>query len=322
MFCCFGSSESKRIELDHGTKVKVREQIGEGGFSYVYEARDDSGQKYALKKILLQTRDQISQFKREIEMHRNFLGNNCIIRMYDSSQQTEALGTYGMILLELVTGTLEDVIQLDGVMDESKALVVFKQICKAVRSLHSFSPSYAHRDLKPANVAYRGPDKEVALMDLGSASLANVNISSRKEAIALQEACAEHCTAPFRAPELFEVASDAKITAATDVWSLGCILYFLLFGKLAFDGSATAAVSGRVTFPQERKRLNSYALCHCSTILLYETGGDEKFTYDNRHQNCCKHTSTVQQYRHTSTGVYSVQSYSNQIAWRSTLMSM
>ena len=102
----------------------------------------------------------------------------------------------------------------------------------------------------------------------------------RQEALALQELCAQTCTAPYRsglhhwegmlspwmkvpltlsnfisiyrAPELFEVPSEATITASSDVWSLGCCLYAAAFSQSPFDGSALAAMSGRVNFPKKQ----------------------------------------------------------------------
>ena len=57
---------------------------------------------------------------------------------------------------------------------------------------------------------------------------------------------------PCRAPELFEVPSSCTITAKTDVWSLGCSIYAAAFGQSPCDGSALAAMSGRVVFPREQ----------------------------------------------------------------------
>lgn len=55
-------------------------------------------------------------------------------------------------------------------------------------------------------------------MDLGSVAPARVQITSRHEALALQELCAETATAPFRAPELFDPPSNGNIDERTDVW--------------------------------------------------------------------------------------------------------
>jgi serine/threonine protein kinase len=56
-------------------------------------------------------------------------------------------------------------------------------------------------------------------------------------------------TAPFRPPELFQVASDAVLDERSDIFSLGCTLYACLFRVPPFDGSATAALSGRYLVP-------------------------------------------------------------------------
>jgi serine/threonine kinase 16 len=66
-------------------------------------------------------------------------------------------------------------------------------------------------------------------MDLGSVSPARVRITSRREAMALQELCAETVTAPFRAPELFEPRSDMIVDEKTDVWAFGCTVYAMAY---------------------------------------------------------------------------------------------
>jgi serine/threonine kinase 16 len=66
-------------------------------------------------------------------------------------------------------------------------------------------------------------------MDLGSVAPARLSITSRKEAVALQELCAETVTAPFRAPELFDLPSDALIDERTDIWALGCTIFAMAY---------------------------------------------------------------------------------------------
>ena len=67
----------------------------------------------------------------------------------------------------------------------------------------------------------------------------------------MQETCAETCTAPYRPPELFEVGSSSTLDTRTDVWSLGCTLFALAFGRVCFGGTATSAMSGRIPFPAD-----------------------------------------------------------------------
>jgi serine/threonine kinase 16 len=73
------------------------------------------------------------------------------------------------------------------------------------------------------------------LMDFGSMAPAERQVKNRIEALILQDEAAQFSTVPYRAPELFDVASDASIDARTDVWSLGCLLYALAFGYSPFE---------------------------------------------------------------------------------------
>ena len=73
------------------------------------------------------------------------------------------------------------------------------------------------------------------LMDLGSLAPSPVHITSRAQALAVQDAAAEHSTMPYRAPELFDVKTGGRVDAAVDVWSLGCTLYACLVGRSPFE---------------------------------------------------------------------------------------
>lgn len=62
------------------------------------------------------------------------------------------------------------------------------------------------------------------LTDFGSAGPLTVTISSRQEALRLQEEAQAQCTMPYRAPELYDVPSSCIVDERIDVWSLGCLL--------------------------------------------------------------------------------------------------
>lgn len=93
---------------------------------------------------------------------------------------------------------------------------------------------FAHRDLKPANVMLSAEGLPV-LVDLGSTSRARLDIKNRQQALTLTDFALEHCTLPYRAPELIDVETNAKITEKTDIWSLGCVLYSCCFGYSPFE---------------------------------------------------------------------------------------
>lgn len=86
----------------------------------------------------------------------------------------------------------------------------------------------AFRDLKPANIIITSTN--ALLIDLGSVTPAVISITNRKQALALQDECAELVTACYRAPELFDPPSECMIDERSDVWSLGCCIYAQLMG--------------------------------------------------------------------------------------------
>ncbi|KAK5074947.1 Serine/threonine-protein kinase env7 [Lithohypha guttulata] len=103
--------------------------------------------------------------------------------------------------------------------------------------------AYAHRDIKPANIMLDDDDPSTSgsgdpkpiLMDLGSIAPSPTPITSRSQALAVQDTAAEHSTMPYRAPELFDVKTGSVIDTKVDIWSLGCTMYACLIGKSPFE---------------------------------------------------------------------------------------
>ncbi|KAI3406495.2 ENV7 [Candida oxycetoniae] len=118
---------------------------------------------------------------------------------------------------------------------------------------------FAHHDLKPPNVMLSAEGLSV-LVDLGSCSRARIRVRTRQQALTVTDFAQEHCTLPYRAPELMDVETGAYITEATDIWSLGCLLYCTCFGyspfeKLEIDQGANlnlAISQGKYHIPEDR----------------------------------------------------------------------
>jgi serine/threonine kinase 16 len=252
----------------NGETYRVVRRIGEGGFSYV-ELIHRQGHYYALKHMLLQVAEQRTAVEAEIQAH-SMVHHRNVVQLICSEIRRNADGTYTAFLLfpYYRGGTLQDLMeQCDRsgqALPQARLLQLMICVCRGLHAMHL--SSLAHRDVKPANLVLADSRDELVLMDLGSAARASVNVSSRQEALALQETCAQTCTAQYRAPELFEVPSSGTITASSDVWSLGCCIYAAAFGHSPFDGSALAAMSGRLSFPRDHSY--SKELCDCIQWVL------------------------------------------------------
>ncbi|KAJ3149221.1 Serine/threonine-protein kinase 16 [Geranomyces variabilis] len=233
--------------------LKIVKPLGEGGFSFVYLVQDAAdGAMYALKRVRIQLPEHEERLKMEIAAHRA-VTSPYVVRLVDEDViRAGRAVTEGLLLLPFYErGTVQDLIDRTPVNEFiplERILKISIDICSGLAAFHANDPVLAFRDLKPANVLI-GTNGEAVLMDLGSVSPARVTLSSRREALALQELCAETATAPFRAPELFDPPSNGKVDERSDVWALGCTIYAMAFRNSPFDGTTTAAMSGRVSFP-------------------------------------------------------------------------
>ncbi|KAI9316534.1 kinase-like domain-containing protein [Dichotomocladium elegans] len=118
---------------------------------------------------------------------------------------------------------------------------------------------WAHRDIKPGNIMLTDDGETPILMDFGSACPARIEIDSRQEALKQQDIAAEHCSMPYRAPELFDVKTGTVLDEKVDIWSLGCTMYAMAYGQSPFEvnlndqgGSiALAVLNAQFKFPAE-----------------------------------------------------------------------
>ncbi|KAH6646427.1 kinase-like domain-containing protein [Truncatella angustata] len=290
---CFPGSPSLKI---NSRSFKILRLLGEGGFSYVYLVQDtSSGDMFALKKIRCPFgAESVQQAMREVEAYKTFAHSPGIIHSVDYSIASErndpGSKTVYVLLPYYKRGNLQDIINANLVnhtkFPEKKLMVLFLGVCKAMKDMHHYQApaggermemgnakageedqvaapgerrSYAHRDIKPGNIMIDDDGSNPIIMDLGSVAISPIPITSRSQAIAMQDTAAEHSTMPYRAPELFEVNTGAIIDTKVDIWSLGCTLYACLVGKSPFEmrsdetgGSLSMCVlGGDWRFPDE-----------------------------------------------------------------------
>jgi tRNA A-37 threonylcarbamoyl transferase component Bud32/predicted negative regulator of RcsB-dependent stress response len=201
---------------------KIRGQIGEGGMGTVYLAIRDDGtfRKSVALKILRrdQATDQlIERFQQERQVLAN-LDHGNIARILDGGQTRDGLPYY---VMEYVDGSRLDRFCDDRKLDIAGRVALFLQICRAVQYLHD--NLVVHRDLKPSNILVT-TDGTVKLLDFG---IAKQQIpAANNELTAVQ---GRVMTPGFASPEQF---SGAPVSKASDIYSLGVILYLLVTGSL------------------------------------------------------------------------------------------
>ncbi|CAN1296988.1 Serine/threonine-protein kinase 16 [Linum perenne] len=283
-------------------RFRILRQLGEGGFAFVFLVKEvpadnssavgaglaakvkDKSQlsedgNYAMKKVLIQNKEQLELVREEIRVSSLFNHPNLLPLLDHAIISVKVFDTF---LLHL-DGTLLDNSKAMSAKREffstSEVLEIFRQLCAGLKAMHSFEPPYAHNDVKPGNVLLthrKGQAPIAILMDFGSARPARKQIRSRTEALRLQEWAAEHCSAPIRAPELWDCPSHADIDERTDVWSLGCTLYAIMYGVSPFEyalgesgGSLQLAVmNAQIKWPAGPKSAYPEALHQFVTWML------------------------------------------------------
>ena len=173
--------------------------------------------------MLAQLPEQSEAAHWEIKVHQSLEHHN-IMPLVDHTVVPAANGAEEFLLLMPLypNGTLLDLcikhMEAGTRIPEMQCLCIFQKILKGVCAFHEHTPPWAHRDIKPANVLLGeecGSGPEPVLMDFGSVTTARRTITSRTEALLLQEDAAQNCSMPYRAPELFDVPSDCALGAPT-----------------------------------------------------------------------------------------------------------
>ena len=239
-----------------GTAVgpyRLVRQIGEGGMGTVYEAvRDDATFRRRVVVKLIRAGMENDELRRRFQIERQILAgldHPNIARIYDGGK-TDDDRPY--LVMEHVDGVPIDA-HCDGRRLPIAARVgLFLSICEAVQVAHQ--NLVVHRDLKPSNILVTG-DGTVKLLDFGIAKLLNADLLTPEiEATATwQRLLTPHYASP-------EHLQGRAITTASDVFSLGVLLYRLLSGRLPFrfDGRSPAEIE-RMLVEDEPPRVSAVA---------------------------------------------------------------
>lgn len=214
-----------------GGVYEVRRYIGGGGFSWVYEGWDtDFGSPVAIK--IMKSGDHFSNenFRREAKLAREFKHPNTVdVYRYGIDDGVPWLA------MEYCPGrTLHDVMLAhrsrgEPVPDRIISLFV-EEISKALETAHA--QNLVHRDLKPHNIMFvrEGlPGEHFKLMDFGISAKIDAATDATKRNVAADGAG----TPEYMSPEQITAKrGDQSVTARSDIYSFGVILYQLLTGRV------------------------------------------------------------------------------------------
>ena len=222
-----------------GAYTLIRE-IGSGGMGTVYLAvrHDDVFDKRVAIKILKRGMDSdsiVRRFRNERQILAS-LQHPYIAGLLDGGTTAEGLPYFAM---EYIEGQRIVDYSDAHLLDTSARIELFRKVCAAVQYAHQ--NLIIHRDIKPANVLVT-PDGTPKLLDFGIAKLLNPELAG--ETIALTAAGPQLMTPEYASPE--QVRGE-PVTTATDVYSLGVLLYELLTGRRPYRlTSRTPAEIARV----------------------------------------------------------------------------
>jgi serine/threonine-protein kinase len=216
---------------------QVLDRLGQGGMGTVYKARHRRMKRVVAIKVLSKNAGQsdefVRRFQREVEAVARLSHPN-IVLAHDADEA--AVGHF--LVMEFVNGQdLASIIVQRGPLPIAEGIECIVQAGRALDYAHK--QGIIHRDIKPANLM-RDVSGVVKVADLGLARFNNEFEPSAKEMSALTQAGTIMGTVDFMSPEQAMGATD--IDHRTDIYSLGCTLYYLLIGRPPYEGPTMMAV--------------------------------------------------------------------------------
>ncbi len=221
------------IEPAHvfNNRYRLDNKLGEGGMATVYCGTDTLLRRRVAIKVLRRdyASDQefVRRFYQEAESAAKLSHPN-IVNTYDVGREGD---TY-YIVMELVDGpSLAEIIAADGRLPEPVALDYAAQVCNGLAYAHR--QGLLHRDIKPANILIT-KDDVVKLSDFGIArAVSQQTMTMTRPGMVMGSVY-------YLSPEQ---AQGLELTEASDLYSVGVVLYQMLTGKLPFTGESPVTVA-------------------------------------------------------------------------------
>jgi serine/threonine-protein kinase len=212
-----------------GDRYELIEKIDEGGMSIVYKAHCRILDRIVAVKILKEeySRDKsfVEKFKSEAQSAARISHPN-IVNIFDVGQENDV----HYIVMEYVAGkTLKDLIREEAPLSVDKAVNIAIMICDGVN--HAHEKGIIHRDIKPHNILITEHGM-VKVADFGIArAMTNATITYGNNIVG-----SVHYISP-------EQAKGEIINRTADIYSIGCVLYEMLTGKVPFTAESPITIA-------------------------------------------------------------------------------
>jgi serine/threonine protein kinase len=221
-----------RTKFDLGPYL-ITDFIGQGGMGNVYKAIHKVMGRECAVKVLPQhksTPEAIANFTREIRMQAK-LDHPNLVRAYDAGRD----GNVHYLVTEYVPGLdLRRLIRSQGPLTMQQAASVIMQAASGLDFAHQ--GGLIHRDVKPGNVLVT-PAGVAKVSDLGLAGCVHEGEHDPRAGKIIG-------TPDYLSPE--QIRNPYEVTSVTDIYSLGCTLYYAVTGKVPFPGGTAASKARRI----------------------------------------------------------------------------
>lgn len=219
-----------RAKLNLGPYI-ITDWIGQGGMGQVFKAVHELLGRESAVKVLPQhksTPEAIESFRREIRAQAK-LDHPNLVRAFDAGED----GNVHFLVVEYVPGTdLRRLVRSKGNLSVQEAASILRQAAEGLAEAHRCG--LIHRDIKPGNILVTN-DGIAKLSDLGLAYHLKDGDDPRVGKIV--------GTADYLSPE--QIRTPLNITSASDIYSLGCTLYYAVTGKVPFPGGTPKSKARR-----------------------------------------------------------------------------